>query len=238
MLKKRHRKELKLKSEQGRFRQDYYWPRCWHPLRLADILSRWLIKSLGILGINKASNKYDPLTSPHLPPTEQKSLLINLSPSPSTAPVLSPSPCHTPVFLESVSCFVSFCDKFLLGFCLLLFRFFFFYFLYFIFCFFLLLFYATLCFAINFAGQLLRLRAAARMPHNARHYCLRFLHSVCPSHLVPSPIILPRATSIYGGFAEITLKFSQVNCICNKKHRSVNGNCAIKIEQKPLQQNI
>lgn len=193
MLKKRHRKELKLKSEQERFRQDYYWPRCWHPLRLADILSRCLIKSLGIRGINKASNKYDPLTSPHLPPTEQKSLLINLSPSPSTAPVLSPSPCHTPVFLESVSCFVSFSDKFLLGFCLLLSRFFFFFFfLYFIFCFFLLLFYATLCFAINFAGQLLRLRAAARMPHNTRHYCLRFLHSVFP--LSPRPSAYHPAT--------------------------------------------
>lgn len=125
------------------------------------------------------------------------------------------------LLLESVSCFVSFSDKF--------------FFLYFIFCFFLLLFYATLCFAINFLGQLLRLRAAARMPHNARHYCLRFLHSVLPR---PPPIILPRATSIYGGFAEITLKFAQVNCSCNKKHRSVNGNCAIKIEQKRLQQNI
>lgn len=175
--------------------------------------------------------------SPHLAtPREQKSLLlINLRPSPSPTPALVPSPCHTPEFLESVSCFVSFSDKFLLGFCLLLSRFFF---LCFFICFILLLFYATLCFVINFAGQLLRLRAAARMPHNARHYCLRFLHSVSPFPLSPPSIILPRATSIYGGFAEITLKFAQVNCSCNKKHRSVNGNCTIKIEQKPLQQNI
>lgn len=138
-------------------------------------------------GINKGSNKYDLLTSPR-PPREQKSLLlINLGPSPSPTPALFPSPCHTPEFLESVSCFVSFSDKFLLGFCLLLSRFLFFFFSYFFICFFLLLFYATLCFAINFAGQLLRLRAAARIPHNARHYCLRFLHSVSPFSSFPSP---------------------------------------------------
>lgn len=133
-------------------------------------------------GINKASNKFEPPNLTSRPQREQKSLLlINLRPSP--IPARAPSPCHTPEFLESVSCFVSFSDKFLLGFCLLLSRFFF---LCFFICFFLLLFYATLCFVINFAGQLLRLRAVARMPHNARHYCLRFLHSVSPFSSLPS----------------------------------------------------
>lgn len=77
-------------------------------------------------GINKSSNKYELRTLPAcLPPcltrTKQKSLLpMNLMPPPPP-----PSPAASPVSFESVSCFVSFSDKFFHGFCLLLSHFFF-----------------------------------------------------------------------------------------------------------------
>lgn len=133
MLKKRLRKEQELRQrqkqqqqQQGRekVRQDYYWPRCWHPLRLGDILSHWLIKSVGVWALIKAAISMNSAPCHHpayLPPTKQKSLLpMNLMPPPP-----SPSPATSPVSFESVSCFVSFSDKFFHGFCLLLSHFFF-----------------------------------------------------------------------------------------------------------------